>query len=956
MKTRIAFLLASALSASLSANDVLIQLKSAELSRFATRSPQLLGQALQTDYIGFSTLRLSAENAERLRKSGASFEELDANAIRFGRISIDPIAMNLPSATDSAGLKLLQFQSQIKAQWLDQLTARGLVLLQAYPGNAMLVWSEAGQTRGLAAAAEIRWVGDFIPEYKVDRTLDPTLPGRIGLIENVIAHVYANDLNATRAQLSAAGAQIITAFAAQPDQRIFDVVLRANDQDLGALAQIASVIMLSYSSPRGFFDDEMSSQIVAGNFAPSGTATSGPGYLSFLTNLGLSGQGVTWAVTDSGVDLTHPEFATNNRIAGGYTYPGCVAGNGAGDDSSTGGHGTHVAGIIASAGTLNLLDANGFNYGIGVAPQARIFAQNPICRGGQPWPPVGGWQETSKRALAGGAIGTNNSWTSGEGTNAGYTNGARSHDLMVRDGDFDTPSINEAFMVVFSAGNSGPNANTLTAPKEAKNPIVVASSRNQRAGLIGDIANSSSRGPSVDGRIVPTLAAPGEAIASTRRVAGGANCVTAIAGTSNNYALCSGTSMAAPHVSGTAALITQWYRNRNQGATPSPALVKALLVNGAVDMSGPAAIPNSIEGWGRVHLPTTVSNDKVLLDQTTLLTDVGAEYTMQTQANDLTKPVRITLTWTDAPAAIAANPTLVNDLDLEVNVGGTIYLGNVFLSGQSNTGGSADRRNNVENVYLPAGTDSFSIRVRAQNLPGDGVPNAGDSTDQDFALVCGNCRAEPSFTLAPRITFGGRQCSNGYTLNTLDIGATSGFSAPVQLSSENLPSGVSLSFASNPVLPGSSVMTTLTLQDNAPAGRFSFDVVGNAAGFTRRFGAELIINTADAQAVALSAPADSASSIPRANVQLSWTPANADPVQYTVQLSTSASMSPILHEAIVSGTSYTVPASVALSANTGYFWRVVSSSSCFRADPVKGFERPRGSTADSVIRSFTTAP
>ena len=81
---------------------------------------------------------------------------------------------------------------------------------------------------------------------------------------------------------------------------------------------------------------------------------------------------------------------------------------------------------------------------------------------------------------------------------------------MVLDGNFDTASVAEPFIEVFSAGNSGPGASTLTAPKEGKNLIVTASSDNYRAGSIDSISSFSSRGPAVDGRWVPTIAAPGE--------------------------------------------------------------------------------------------------------------------------------------------------------------------------------------------------------------------------------------------------------------------------------------------------------------------------------------------------------------------------------------------------------------------------------------------------------------
>src|SRR5690606_25042670 len=214
------------------------------------------------------------------------------------------------------------------------------------------------------------------------------------------------------------------------------------------------------------------------------------------------------------------------------------------EDCSGGGHGTHVAGIIGGDAAAGFTDANGFFYGLGVAPEYSIFAMNSLSAAA--WPPAGGWQEHSKRAVLGNAVGGNNSWTTGEGTNHGYQASERTHDLMVRDGNFDTPTVAEPFIEVFSAGNSGPSTGTLTAPKEAKNLIITASSRNFRAGAIDTISSFSSRGPAVDGRWVPTITAPGEDIASTRNDLGG-DCSTPIAGTNNYYAFCSGTSMASPH-------------------------------------------------------------------------------------------------------------------------------------------------------------------------------------------------------------------------------------------------------------------------------------------------------------------------------------------------------------------------------------------------------------------------
>ena len=105
-------------------------------------------------------------------------------------------------------------------------------------------------------------------------------------------------------------------------------------------------------------------------------------------------------------------------------------------------------------------------------------------------------------------------------------------------------------------------------------------------------------------------------------------------------------------------------------------------------------------------------------------------------------PLKVTTAWADAPAAVGAKKVLVNDLDLVVeqldSSGGVVktWRGNVFRKGRSRTGGKPDRLNNLENVFLddPA-SGRYRITIVARNLPGDGIPENADETDQDFALV-----------------------------------------------------------------------------------------------------------------------------------------------------------------------------------------------------------------------------
>src|SRR5688572_33351180 len=93
----------------------------------------------------------------------------------------------------------------------------------------------------------------------------------------------------------------------------------------------------------------------------------------------------------------------------------------------------------------------------------------------------------------------------------------------------------------------------------------------------------------------------------------------------------------------------------------------------------------------------------------------GASQSWSFAVNSSAEPLKVTLAWTDFPSTPAASINLVNDLDLEVSgPTGTLWRGNVFSGGLSATGGTADRRNTLEQVLLnsPAKIGRASCRER----------------------------------------------------------------------------------------------------------------------------------------------------------------------------------------------------------------------------------------------------
>lgn len=697
-----------------------------------------LSPQLNLDYGTYRWLTLDTADLQRLTASGVPFTtQSDAYTVRVPGHAFDPVVDGEPqlapawsaAPTQQGSLRLVQLIGPATSQWMADLEASGAKVLQYYPFQTYLVWANGPQVDGLAQLPQVRWEGDFQPAFKLGDHLDlNNLTAR-----SVVIYVDAGDAASTVGALSGLGT-VVSDDKAQPDGALRRALVSLDASGVQAAAHFPEVLWIGPEAPGVEVEDEMSSQIVAGNH-PGGTPVTG--YFAHLASLGYDGDGVTWAVVDTGVDFDHPDLAS--RMVGGFSVPGTACNTPPGSDCSSGGHGTHVAGIVGADATGGFTDADGFLYGLGVAPGVSFFAIN-IFGNGVPF------DTFSQQAVLAGASGSNNSWTTGEGTAHGYQDSERTYDFMVRDGDFNT-AAEEPHTVVFSAGNSGPGPMTLTAPKEAKNVIVTGGTQNFRTtGNIDAMYNSSSRGPAVDGRFVPTIAAPGQTIASTRNDVGGV-CANSIGGTNNLYAFCTGTSMAAPQTSGALSVAHEWW-NDVFGVDPSPAMSKALLVVSAVDITGAADnIPNFDEGWGRIQVTDLVQPavQRAYEDQTHVFDNSGETWTFNTQVVDPTEPLKVSIAWTDAPGALGANPALVNDLDLEVTVNGTTYLGNDFSGGVSTTGGSADALNNLENVYVNGASGAVTVTVRGTVIAGDGIPSTGDGTDQDFAFICHNCASSEVF-------------------------------------------------------------------------------------------------------------------------------------------------------------------------------------------------------------------
>ena len=718
-------------------------------------------------------------------------------------------------------LHLLQFVGPIKPEWRDAIEQFGVTVVHYIPQNAYLVHGDnaaLAKLQAWAATADfVQWEGSYADTYKIHpraRTVDAK-GNSLQPATDMFAVQLLDDADENPATFT-----LIDGLKLEPVKQQFrtlnylNVIVRLAPEKLAELAARPEVISIQPHFERHKMD-ERQDQIMAGNL--SGNVPNGPGYLAWLASKGFTqaqfdASGFVVDVTDSGIDngsaapghfglyksgdVNQPSRVVYNRLEGtantGSTLQGCD------------GHGNLNSHIIAGfndrANGFPHTDASGFHFGLGVCPFVKVGSSVIFDTDNFTSP---NYANLQSRAYRDGARVSNNSW--GADTAGAYDVDAQTYDALVRDAQPSGSSVpnsgNQQMVIVFAAGNAGPNASTVGSPGTAKNVIVVGAAENvhshstanggnsvtgsdgcstldTEADSAADIASFSSRGPCSDGRQKPDLVAPGthitggvgQSVLTTNGNGTAISCFKATGvcglpgggtvGNANNffplgqqfYSTSSGTSHSTPGVVGACALLRQYFINSTL-TPPSPAMTKAFLVNAARYMTGTSAgdnLPSPNQGMGAVNLGTAFDGvTRLLRDQLSVdkFTGSGQTRTLNGTVVDSAKPFRVTLAWTDAPGNTTGN-SYNNNLDLTVTIGGNTYKGNVFSGGTSVTGGAADGKNNVESVLLPAGVaGSFVVTVTAVNIASDGVPNEAPTLDQDYALVIYN----GSETIAPVI-------------------------------------------------------------------------------------------------------------------------------------------------------------------------------------------------------------
>lgn len=603
--------------------------------------------------------------------------------------------------------RVIQLDGPMTPARRQRLTDAGVRITQYLPPDAFLVRSDGADCANLESIDFIRWTARYDASWKVDRALrDPEAatapiagPGEAAVLITLQQDEPVTQIYSEFDKI--AGAVAFDAANVGGNWTISAIVPRAALDWLAALGSVQFIEPNSEAALRNGSGEWINQTNTPNDYA--------------IWDMGLTGAGQIVGVIDGRIDINHCSFVDSEPV--GPTHRKILAYNAS--LTPTDKHGTHVAGIVA--GDNGGLDGDNRK---GNAYDAKIVFNTT--------PSLSEASVLDRFQLhhdQGARIHTN-SW-GWDHTNS-YSSATRAVDVFSHD--------NEDDLILFAVSNG----TTVKIPENAKNCLAVAATLDDS---FQNLWCFGGAGPTIDGRRKPEIMAPGCGILSAKW------------DTACSIQSLSGTSMATPAVAAMAILTRQWFMegyyqagvpSPGDAITPSAALLKAMLLNSAIDMTGEPGYPSAREGWGRVLLENalyfagdtlhTVIDDVRNSDPGALQTGQTAERHIEVTSD--AEQLRVTMVFNDAPATVGAAFAPVNDLDLEViSPMGVSYKGNVFLNGASTSGGVADAINNVEQIHVETpeiGVWTVRINAPAVNMGPQGyaIVTTGAVLDADLIGPC----------------------------------------------------------------------------------------------------------------------------------------------------------------------------------------------------------------------------
>jgi hypothetical protein len=625
----------------------------------------------------------------------------------------DVAALNQLARSDGGRLHvLLQLDFIPRAAAKAEYERNGVKLLAYVPDYAWIASVPAANPAEILTLPGVTWVGPLTVNDKLDPAIVQGEWGAWNLAPDgtaavsVITHLD-EDPATTRALIEKHGGQITGEVIGT---RMFMVEMP--HQNIAALAAEEPVQWIEPAEPPlGTNNDGIRQQIGVD------TVQAAP--------YNLNGTNIDVLVYDGGQAGDHLDFGA--RLIHG-------------DAEAVEDHSTHVAGTVGGSGANSVAQGGAALQWRGMAPSADLVSYGTTYSGSGPLfyqnvPDIesdfAAAQNTYGADLGTASLGSNvysNYPMSCTLLMGKYGSSSVLIDQIIRGGNA-VVGVGDKYINTWAVGNErgwGSSCGTyaiIAPPANAKNPIHVGGSNTNNNTQYAH----TSWGPTQDGRIKPIVTAG----ACQTSGDGG------ITSTDNNpvddYTTMCGTSMATPAVGGSLALMLQHYRAvYSTSGNFWPSTAKAILMQTADDFGNPG--PDYQWGFGQVDIQAAVD----LISRRAFRQDsvaAGGVDVFSVIVPTSTTPLQVSLAWDDYEATFNANPTLINNLDLElVAPSGTIWRPWILnaASPANNATRGVNSVDNQEQATVPTPEiGTWIVRVKGATVP---------QGPQDYSLACEGCK------------------------------------------------------------------------------------------------------------------------------------------------------------------------------------------------------------------------
>jgi len=631
-----------------------------------------------------------SEGGKVLRTHQANYE-LGLRYAHFDPLADVPDVNPALTVDETNELYIVQFYTQPLVAFQNKINKLGGTVRQYVAEYAYLVQMDQATRQAVAELPYVRWIGAYQPAYRLEEDLFQNVDDAWSVYPS--RHYNIQVLDVSQKAVVVDKISQIGGVINQPDAGKFIVEATLNPDQLFQVAKFNEVNFIDTWGP---YEPDMDIVRELG----------GANYVESVA--GYTGQGVRGEIFDGGCVLNHQDF-NPNMIAHGAV--------------SVTSHGTACAGICFGDGS-----GNWSARGLLPDGQGMVADYDNVGLTG------GGRYNNSMELLQAPYYAVFQTSSVGSPRVTEYTTISADADAYCFDSDL-------------THCQSQSNAGTQMSRPQAWAKNMVSGGAVYHYNTMtrdDDMWNyGASIGPASDGRIKPTLIGFYDQVYTTYTTS------------TTGYGQFSGTSAGTPIVAGHIGLFYQMWNEEifgntvpNPGGTvfenrPHAPTAKAALVNTAYqyDFNGPFADKTRVhQGWGFPDVAKLydMRNNIMIIDETDVLAPFQtATYNVTVEQG--APEFKVTMAYADPPG----NPSVqtqhrINDLTLKVtSPSNVIYWGNggLYDSPWSTSGGSADDKNTVENVFISAPeSGQWTVQVSADEIIQDSHLETS-ALDADFALV-----------------------------------------------------------------------------------------------------------------------------------------------------------------------------------------------------------------------------